>query len=180
PTRGIFDSLRLRYGSPAFGSDLHFMKLIVQHSQYVPFGGRLTWLYSGRVALAEPLGGNSAIPLRERFFLGGRTTVRGFSENSIGPRGGAGHPTGGDLLFIVNTELRFPLAYGITGAAFADGGGLYLRDRTVSIAEFRESAGPGIRYQTPIGALSLDYGFKLQRRRGESIGELHFTIGNLF
>ena len=180
PTRGVFDSLRVRYGSPAFGSDIDFLKLVLQHSQYVPLGDRLTWIYSGRFGVAEPFGSTTAIPLRERFFLGGRTTVRGFAENSIGPHGTAGHPAGGDLLFIANTELRFPLFYGFIGAVFADGGGLYFHDRAISIGEFRESVGPGLRYQTPIGALSLDYGFKIQPRRDESIGEVHFTIGNLF
>jgi outer membrane protein insertion porin family len=180
PTRGIFDSMRVRYGSPALGSDIHFVKVVLQHSQYVPLGDRLTWVYSGRLGVAEPLGSTGAIPLRERFFLGGRTTVRGFAENSIGPHGDLGHPAGGDLLFIVNTELRFPLFFGLIGAVFADGGGLYFHNRAISIGEFRESVGPGLRYQTPIGALSLDYGFKIESRRDESIGEVHFTIGNLF
>jgi outer membrane protein insertion porin family len=179
PTRGIFDSVRLRYASPAFGSDIHVLKLVLQHSQYVPLGP-LTWIYSGRFGMAQPLGSTDAIPLRERFFLGGRTTVRGFAENGIGPHGDQGHPTGGDLLFVANTELRFPLLYGLGGAVFVDAGGLYFHDRAISLGEVRESVGPGIRYQTPIGALSLDYGFKIRPRAGESIGEVHFTIGNLF
>jgi outer membrane protein insertion porin family len=180
PTRGIFEALRVRYGTPALGSDVHLFKVSAQHSQYVPLGRALTFLYAARAAVAEPLGSSQTVPLRERFFLGGRTTVRGFEENSIGPRGIDGNPIGGDLLFNANTEIRVPFVWGLAGAAFADGGALYLRERVLSVAEFRESAGPGLRYQTPIGSVSLDYGFKLDRRRGESAGELHFTIGNVF
>lgn len=180
PSRGVFDTVRVRYGSPALGSEVHFVKLIGQHSQYVPLTKGVTWIYAARFGAAESLGGSTTIPLRERFFLGGRTSVRGFEENEIGPRGEDGNPVGGDLLLSGNSELRFPLIWGLGGAAFVDGGGLYLRDRAVSIGDFRESAGPGLRYQTPIGAISLDYGFKLDRRRGESIGEIHFTIGNIF
>ncbi|MEA2626825.1 MAG: outer membrane protein insertion porin family [Candidatus Binatota bacterium] len=180
PTRGIFETLRLRYGAPALGSDVHLFKVSAQHSQYVPLGHSLTFLYAARAGIAEPLGSSQTVPLRERFFLGGRTTVRGFEENSIGPRGVDGHPIGGDLLLNANTEIRVPIAWGLAGAAFADGGALYLRDRVLSFGDFRESAGPGLRYQTPIGAVSLDYGFKVDRRPGESPGELHFTIGNVF
>ncbi len=180
PTRGVFETVRVRYGSPALGSDVHFVKLVGQHSQYVSLARDVTWIYAARAGIADPLGGSVIIPLRERFFLGGRTSVRGFAENSIGPRGVAGNPVGGDLLFSANTELRFPLIWGLGAAAFVDGGGLYLRERVISIEEFRKSAGPGLRYQTPIGAISLDYGFKLDQRRGESIGEIHFTIGNIF
>lgn len=180
PTRGVFDSLRLRYGTTALGSDVHFFKAVVQHSRYVPLSDDLTWIYAARVGFAEPLGESTDIPLSERFFLGGRTTVRGYEENSIGPRGADGNPVGGDLLLNFNTELRFPLLYGLGGAVFVDGGGLYLHDRAVSIGDFRESAGTGLRYRTPVGAISLDYGFKVRRRRDESIGEIHFTIGNIF
>jgi len=179
PTRGVFESLRLRYASPAFGSDAHFLKVVVQHSQYVPIG-KLTWIYGARVGYALPIGISDVIPLRERFFLGGRTSVRGFDENEIGPRGDNGDPIGGDILFNVNSEIRFPLFLGLGGAVFLDGGALYLHDRAISIDEFRESMGPGLRYQTPIGSIALDYGFKLDRRSGESIGEVHFTIGNIF
>jgi len=66
------------------------------------------------------------------------------------------------------------------GAVFVDGGGLYLHERVISLDDFRTSVGPGLRYQTPIGSISLDYGFKIDRRRGESIGQVHFTIGNIF
>jgi outer membrane protein insertion porin family len=180
PTRGVFETLRLRYGTPALGSEVHFAKVTAQHSQYVPLSSRWTFLYAARLGLAEPLGSSEVIPIRERFFLGGRTSVRGFEENSIGPRGDEGNPVGGDLLVSGNAELRFPLFWGIGGAAFVDGGGLYLRDQGVSLGEFRESAGPGLRYLTPVGAISLDYGFKLDRREGESLGEIHFTIGNIF
>jgi outer membrane protein insertion porin family len=180
PTRGTFETVRLRYGTPALGSEAHFLKGIAQHSHYVPLLRGVTWIYAARCGAALPLGDSSTIPLRERFFLGGRTTVRGFDENAIGPRGEAGNPVGGDLVINGNTEVRFPLFGGLGGAVFVDGGGLYLRERAVSLGGFRESAGPGLRYLTPIGAISFDYGFKIDRRDGESIGEWHFTIGNIF
>lgn len=180
PTRGVLESLRVRYGSPTLGSEVHFVKVTGQHTHYVPLANDMTWIYAIRGGIAEPLGSSSGIPLRERFFLGGRTTVRGFEENEIGPRGDAGNPIGGDLLISGNTEIRFPLFYGVGGAVFFDAGGLFLRERAVAIGEVRESAGPGLRYQTPIGALGLDYGFKVDRRGDETIGEIHFSIGNVF
>ena len=179
PTRGVFESLRLRYAAPGFGSDTHFFKVVGQHSQYIPLGG-LTALYAGRVGYGLPIGITEQMPLRERFFLGGRTSVRGYNENEIGPRGDNGDPIGGDFLVNFNTELRFPLFLGLRGAVFLDGGGDYLVDQSISFHEFREGAGPGLRYQTPVGTIALDYGFKIDRRAGESIGEVHFTIGNIF
>jgi outer membrane protein insertion porin family len=180
PTRGVFDSLQLRYGSPPFGSQVHFWKGVLQHSHFVPLTAGLTWIYGARLGYAQPLGFTSTIPITERFFLGGRTTVRGYEENSIGPKGDDGDPTGGDILVNLKSEIHVPLFFGLGGAVFWDGGGLYLHDRAISMNDFRQGVGPGLRYQTPIGAISLDYGFKIRRRPDESIGEVNFSIGNIF
>ena len=72
---------------------------------------------------------------------------------------------------------------------FADGGGVYLQDCpahqgiancAVALKNFRRSAGLGVRYITPVGPLTLEYGFKLDRRGGESIGEVAFSVGTIF
>ncbi len=189
PTTGYIESVKLRYTVPGI-SGVDFLKLTTQHAQFIPLIDDLTFVYSLRTGWARPLDGRLTVPIRERFFLGGRTTVRGFSENSIGPVGGGAlppgnrpaerEPLGGDLSLNVNTELRFPLVFGFSGVTFADGGGLYLQNGPISVHDFRRSAGLGLRYATPVGPISLEYGFKLDRRSGESIGAVHFTIGAIF
>jgi len=180
PRRGTSDSLRVRFAPRQLGSDIPLVKVIGQHSHYVPLNDDFTFVYATRAGWARAYEGHDQVPIRERFFLGGRTTVRGFDENSIGPEGSLGDPLGGDLVLNLNGELRFPLAFGLGGAVFTDGGGVYLQERAISIHDFRRSAGLGLRYITPVGPLSLDYGFKLDRRQGESVGEVHFSIGTIF
>ena len=55
-----------------------------------------------------------------------------------------------------------------------------VHNNAFTLDNFRHSAGPGLRYMTPVGPISLDYGFKLDRRTGESIGEVHFSISGTF
>jgi outer membrane protein insertion porin family len=155
----------------------------------------LVFLYALRAGWGRAISGSSQLPISERFFLGGRSTVRGFGENDVGPMGENGDPIGGDVSLNVNLELQFPLVYGFAGAIFSDGGAVYLQNAndknsngeplcdafcSFSLDNFRRSAGLGLRYITPIGPLSLDYGFKLDRRHGESIGAVHFSVGVLF
>ena len=96
-------------------------------------------------------------------------------------------------LQVFGWKLHVPLLYGLEAAFFVDGGGLYLlqcdsqcrRDKGISDAavtfeNFRRSAGLGLRYNTPVGPIALDYGIKLDRRDGESFGRLHFSIGTIF
>jgi outer membrane protein insertion porin family len=50
----------------------------------------------------------------------------------------------------------------------------------MKLTDFKFAAGLGLRYNTPVGPVRIDYGRKLQREKGESAGELHFSIGNAF
>jgi outer membrane protein insertion porin family len=180
PRRGVFESMRLKLAPGQLGSDVPFVKVLGQHSHYVPVVGGLRFVYAARGGWAHAYEGGDQVPIRERFFLGGRTTVRGFSENSIGPTGSQNNPLGGDWVLNLNTELQFPLLFGLAGEVFVDGGGVYLQDRALSIHDFRRSTGLGLRYLTPVGPISLEYGFKLDRRAGEPLGEVHYSIGTIF
>ncbi|MCK6556837.1 BamA/TamA family outer membrane protein [Candidatus Binatia bacterium] len=192
PRRGFFDSLTTRLAPAQLGSSVPFATVQALHSQYIPVFDDVIFVYALRGGYGDAFDGGAQVPIRSRFFLGGRATVRGFAENSIGPTvGNANDPLGGDLMANVNLELRFPLLWGFGGAVFSDGGGVYLQNCeaandepiencAIDFDNFRRSAGMGLRYITPVGPLSLDYGIKLDRRAGESFGEIHFSVGNIF
>jgi outer membrane protein insertion porin family len=123
---------------------------------------------------------SSEVPIQKRFFAGGRTTVRGFKQDTLGPIGEDGAPIGGEFQLILNAEMRVPLQYGFLVAAFLDAGSVWLRDSSSYGFDLRETAGLSLRYITPVGPLSVDYGWKLDPRPGESAGEWSFTIGMVF
>jgi outer membrane protein insertion porin family len=202
PTSGVFESARLRYAPPGV-STVQLGKLNLQHSQAFPLARWLSFIYSARVGYGRAFSGGPVLPIRERYFLGGSTTVRGFSENSLGPIDCTEDPMtgkcttsnviGGDLAMVLSLEWRVPIIGQLSAAAFNDNGALFLtqcgsqcrRDRGVrenafTLENFRHSVGPGLRYMTPVGPINLDYGFKLDRRDGESIGEVHFSISGTF
>ncbi|MGB3399921.1 MAG: BamA/TamA family outer membrane protein, partial [Candidatus Deferrimicrobiaceae bacterium] len=149
-------------------------------SWYFPFFRKNSFVVSGRAGIARPFGDTPEVPIQKRFFLGGRTTVRGFKEDSLGPQAPDGNPTGGDYMVNGNVELRFPVRYGFILALFLDAGSVWFEGDPVNGFDLRESVGLGLRYITPVGPVALDYGWKLDRREGESPGELHFTIGAVF
>jgi outer membrane protein insertion porin family len=201
PTRGVFDTARFRYALPGV-STVSFGKLNLQHSQALPLASWLAFIYTARLGYGHSFEGEEVLPIRERFFIGGATTVRGYSENSLGPT--SPHTDqdgelkgnvvlGGDLALILNLEARVPIYGALSAAAFLDTGGLFLvqcdaqceaqnhvRNNGFTWDNFRKGAGPGLRYMTPVGPISLDYGFKIDRRPGESIGEVHFSISGTF
>jgi outer membrane protein insertion porin family len=138
-------------------------------------------IYAGgvRVGLAGGFAGQTIIP-SERFYAGGGTTIRGFEEDSIGPLDFNGDPVGGEASFIVNNELRFPMFSIFEGVGFVDFGNIYQSVSEFDPLSVRGSAGPGLRVRTPYFLLRVDYGFKLDRKPGESMGSFYFSIGQTF
>jgi len=120
------------------------------------------------------------VPLSERFFAGGGYTIRGFAQNSVGPVGPGGEPLGGQAMLVINNEIRFPVFSIFDGAGFVDVGNVYPGVSDFSLTNVRSAAGVGLRVRTPWLLLRLDYGVKLDRRPGESLGRLFFAIGQAF
>jgi outer membrane translocation and assembly module TamA len=83
-------------------------------------------------------------------------------------------------MFVLNNEIRFPLFRWFDGVAFLDMGNVYRTVSDFSLTDIREAAGPGLRVRTPWFLIRLDYGIKLDRRSGESMGRFFFSIGQAF
>jgi ssDNA-binding Zn-finger/Zn-ribbon topoisomerase 1 len=128
------------------------------------------------------------LPASERFFAGGDTTVRGFSLDRLGVDATispTGFPTGGNGLVVLNGELRATLIGSFGAVAFIDSGNVFLRATDLDLTRLRAAAGVGIRYQSPVGPIRIDMGFKLDRRelapgRLERRSVLHISLGQAF
>jgi outer membrane protein assembly factor BamA len=140
---------------------------------------RLVYAGAVRLGLAQGLGGQELIP-SERFFAGGETTVRGFRRDALGPLNAIGRPSGGEAVFVMNNELRFPLFSVFDGVGFIDVGNVYPDWRDFDPFRVRASYGFGLRIRTPFVLIRADYGLKLDRRPDESVGAFFISIGQAF
>ena len=194
PRRGSLHGLAIKEALKMLGSEADFTKLTAQTSWFFPVTSRSVLALSARGGVAVPQRDTKTIPLHERFYLGGVTTLRGYLQDSVGPGAkapdGTVTPLGGESMVLVNAELRLNQTEGFGTVFFVDAGrvgrldpadtampaGMVLTDTP----PFRASYGMGIRYNTPVGPLRIDYGQKIHRRSGESPGELDFNIGHMF
>ena len=181
----------IQYSPIRLGSELSFIKYFGQYFRYFALQKphvelftnevkrpRLVYATGARVGLSTGFGGQE-VPLSERFFAGGATTIRGFEQNTVGPIVGR-QPLGGEGMFVLNNELRAPLFSIFDGVGFVDIGNVFENVSDFSLGELWKTAGVGLRVRTPWFLLRLDYGFKLDRREGESMGRLFFSIGQAF
>ncbi|HBQ21407.1 MAG: hypothetical protein A2Z91_04240 [Deltaproteobacteria bacterium GWA2_38_16] len=179
PSRGSSHSISSSFFSPVIGSDpdISFSKTLLSTSWYFTPWPWITLALLGRGGYAHAFFTDFPIPVDQRFYLGGRASIRGFREDIIGS------DTKNRQIFetsFINykSELQFHVYSGFGLAFFFDGGNVFF-DNPVKGNKFRNSLGPGLRYDTPIGPLSLDYGFILhhQKEVDEPRGRLHFSIG---
>ena len=185
PTRGTFlgadGQLSLR---PLGGAS--YAKGFLQATVLERIGPRTLFVASARLGLARTFGPEPPllIPLPERFFAGGDYGPRGFRTDGVGPvllaQNDAVTPTGGNALVLGGAELRFDASRFLSLATFTDTGNVYPLVADISLGDLRWSAGVGVRYKTALGPIRVDWGYKLNRRPGESASRFHFTIGHAF
>ena len=195
--KGVYQSVDFSVTSKALGSSANFVRFLGQTSFYVPVKPWLVWATNFRLGLAEPLG-NSDVPLSERFFTGGADSLRGFPINGAGPQRPVAVctdptnpatcvlisvPVGGNMLFIVNSEARFPvpLKQGLGAAIFYDGGNVYSNINFHQFtSDFTHSVGIGLRYQTPVGPVRFDVGYRITNVPGVNSAQYFVTLGQSF
>ena len=106
--------------------------------------------------------------------------MRGFRQDQLGPKDFFGDAAGGEAVFVMNQEARFPVVGPFEGVGFLDVGNVYERWDDFSLGDLRKAAGIGLRIRTPFFLLRMDYGLKLDRRDGEPRGAVFFSIGQAF
>jgi outer membrane protein insertion porin family len=182
PRRGSFHLLGARTGSRLLGGDTDFLKGQLETHWFLDLLPPTVLALSARLGLATALAGDESLPIEERFFAGGATTVRGYRERRLGPLDATGNPTGGNGLAVLNAEWRFPIWRWFGGTLFVDTGAVTTEAADLGVDDFRSGVGGGLRVSTPVGPMRVDVGYPLDRIEGEEDRELqlYFSIGHPF
>ncbi len=194
--RGVFATVNFGVTPTALGSSANFAKLFGQYAYYRPFHA-IVFANSIRLGFAKALAG-SFVPTSQLFFSGGGTSLRGFPINEAGPQRivpfctglqnqtgcvNVTVPVGGRQLFILNSEVRFPLGImkALGGVVFYDGGNVSQGINFHSfVSDYSNTVGFGLRYSTPIGPIRIDVGRNLNPVPGLNPTQYYITIGQAF
>jgi outer membrane protein assembly complex protein YaeT len=161
------------------GGDFEFIRLTWEGRAYRRLLGRLVGASRLRLGAVEPVGSSDEIPLFERFYSGGINSVRGYGRRRIGPRIDD-NPIGGRTLVEMSVELRHPVRDKFTGVVFLDGGQVALDSYDFPLDDLRYGTGLGVRYDSPVGPISLDLGFPVQPPGNDQRWQVHVSLGSTF
>jgi len=176
-----------------------------QFSGYLPLWRKFVLSEVIQVAYGKGLGGTTGLPPYKRFYAGGPDTVRGYTEDTLGPVDSNGNPYGGNMLTVARTELVLPMpAKWQTSArvsVFYDMGNVFSNDGTKFYGEdlqtpinynfsyhaLRDSTGLSVQWLAPsLGIFRFSYGIALNASRGNSIDfpdsteGFQFSVGQSF
>lgn len=199
--RGFVFDQTLDYAGNTLGSQIEFVRATGRVSYYLSFARDKTvvdvnaetdehqtaferWFHRSMLAFGARAGvvneiGGRGIPIDERFFNGGGTSVRSFGERQLGPHD-RGNPIGGEYFSVFNAEYTFPIYGELQLAVFADAGNLIADASDAGFTDMRYAVGLGLRYQLPIGPLRIDYGVNPNPKDNEAFGAFHFSFGFAF
>ena len=144
-----------------FGGDFDFTKFTADYRYYYRGGGESVWALNLGAGYAE-----GDMPLSQRFAMGGSDTLRGYEDNQFR----------GNSMLKATLEYRFPIIKKVQGVLFTDNG--YAWDHRFQdefdLGLIKNSFGVGLRINSPLGPVKLDYGY------GEDGGKFHFSFGGQF
>ncbi|MDI6869795.1 MAG: BamA/TamA family outer membrane protein [Bacillota bacterium] len=162
PSQGGRRELSVEWAGQLLGSDYTFAKYNTDLAHYWKAGK------SGQVVAVRLAGGfldyRGVEPVLERFLVGGADTIRGYETMAFS----------GDKYLVFNAEYRFQLAQNLTGVLFADAGDAWDTNEPVELAKFKTGYGVGLRVDTPVGIMRIDYGI------GRDGGKTYFSLGQTF
>ncbi|MEE9344851.1 MAG: outer membrane protein assembly factor BamA [Methylococcales bacterium] len=178
PTSGGSQSLSASVAVP--GLDLQYYKVEYRQRHYFPLAKDLVLSLNGHVAIGDGYGSTQDLPIFENYFTGGVQSVRGFDDNTLGPRDSRNDPLGGNRKIQGSAELIFPIPFfaeqkSLRLSAFADVGNVYA-DK-FELGELRYSAGLGLKWLSPFGALSLSVAVPLNKGDNDETKPFQFSFG---
>jgi len=156
------------------GSDLEYYKVGYRHQHYFPLAKDFTFKLNGEVAYGGGYGDTDGLPFFDNYFMGGTGSVRGFKNNTLGPRDSNNNPIGGSSKIIANAELFFPVPFlsetkSVRLGTFFDAGAL---NDDFSVDGMKYSAGVSGEWLSPFGALSISVAYPINK------GTYHYKDAN--
>ncbi len=204
PTRGGIQQLSLDAALP--GSTVQYYKANYRGNHYWPIGGGFVLYLNGEVGYGGTYGNDKYdrtfgpykagdkvdFPFWQNYFAGGVRDVRGFQDNTLGPREQTGYyyyptPIGGAFKVLGTAQVFLPLPFlkDINTArvsVFTDVGNVYRDYNSFDASTLRASAGVSLQWQAPIGPLVISYAVPIRKQPGDGHYEerFQFTFGSNF
>lgn len=168
PTSGSINNFSIEHSGDFLGGNMDFTKYNWDSRRYLPGFKDHAWALRMKIGLSDPRTDSGDLE-NEEYELGGSDSLRGYERSDFDEEGKNNN------LLLFNAEYRIPFNDSFTGVLFTDAGNVWEDSSSIKLDDLYIGYGLGMRMNTPVGQLRLDYGWD-----EDSEGQLHFSIGNTF
>jgi len=184
-SKGSRNNISINYAGGILGGDNSFTKIEGSSSWYFPVTKNTT--FHPKLSAGQIFGNSEGyLPVFEKFYLGGLSSIRSFDNGQISPLDPVTNERiGGDKMWYANLEYIFPISksQGLLGVIFYDIGNVFATGESWHFwhySDSKHSTGAGIRWMSPIGPLRLEWGYNLNPKGDEDTKNWEFSIGGAF
>jgi len=162
-------------------SDLEFYKIGYNQKHYFPVTKHTTLYLNGDLGYGDAYADTSTLPFFENYFAGGKNSVRGYTDNTLGPKDQFGDALGGSVKVVGNIEYVFPVPFApesktVRLSLFVDGGNVF--DDEIMMDDLRYSMGISAKWLSPFGALSFSLSSPLNDEPDDDTEIFQFALGS--
>jgi outer membrane protein insertion porin family len=182
PAHGWYNKASVEYAGGLLGGDSAFVKLEGRVSYYHPIWKAVIGHVNGGIGYVTE-GSSGKLPIYEKFFLGGMDSVRGFKYGDVSPIDPETRDRiGGEYMGFAQLETIFPILknMGLNGVCFLDMGNVWEKDSAYDLGDLRKSVGLGVRWLSPMGPLSIEWGYNIDKEEGDDTSNWEFRMGGNF
>jgi outer membrane protein assembly factor BamA len=194
PTQGARFIFNYQFANRFLGSNFDYHRFQPELRLYLLPHSRIQLGARARIGFIVPYASSTTAPFDQKYYLGGANDVRGWPLRRISPYARicasddpercVSIPIGGNTEVLGNLEARWRAVGKLWIAGFVDVGDVQANVGRIRTSDWNVSAGGGLRYQTPLGPIRLDIGFRLNRdeRRypDAKMWALHISLGEVF
>lgn len=185
PTAGTLHRIGTEIGVPFVGDALEFYKVEYKTSWFTSLYEDYILNLRGNVGYGDVYGDTEIFPFFENFFAGGPRSVRGYEDNTLGPRDSLGRPFGGNVKLVGNAEVILPVPFlqdvkSVRISGFVDAGNVFGEDEDVSFDLIRYSAGISGLWVSPFGVVSVSLAAPFGDEPNDETQPFQFTFGTSF
>lgn len=164
------------------GSDLEFYKVNLGLQQFVPLTRLFVFETKVDIGYGDGYGDFSEMPFFENFYAGGVRSVRGYEDNSLGPRDSLNDAIGGSFKTTGTAQVNFPPPFltesnAVRLSLFYDVGNVFSGVSEWSVNDLRMSVGLGATWLSPVGPLTISLAQPFNDQSEDNLQQFQFTLG---
>jgi outer membrane protein insertion porin family len=182
PHSGTKTTLSFLFAGGPLGGTVNYIKPEAEFIQYVREGKKFAIGFRENAAWIGPFGDTLALPIYQRFFLGGENQIRGYDIRTVGPLDSENRSLGGNKFALFNVEQYYDVFGPLRLVLFYDAGQAFLENQPIDVTKFRTSTGLEVRFIMPV--LNVPFRFIYAINPNKDYFQPHsrflFSVGTTF